>query len=428
MIRVLLPLLLLAAPLAAQSVRITESTVRDSLTGASATFAFPSTATRYRIRWQACIQVNAVSASWRCNQVTGPWVTAAAPAPPPAPVVTVTATPNPFPAGSAVAIVWAATNGATECFGSFGGQTYPLQPSGSESVNASPGEVVIRCTGPGGTGEARLVLAETAAPPPPPPPAPSPPPPPPVPPPAPPTPPPSGGALTPNMPAGWRVREELDFSQQIPQTQHGPIANGWELSWSVPSQQSATRQSDPIAPVSPPHVFQSRYFQGMPSGGGVGNVGKAFSGLRQVYVALVIKHDSLAADSKFQFHPISNKLFYLEPGNLVLTSRIWDVNYLTLGVAGTQEFRPASYRMPLGKWIRLEILADATARTYKLWASTLTAPGVWSAPELVLNATGVNMPSGGFNELKLDTTWGGSGGTMARDSYRWTDHLLVATP
>lgn len=216
------------------------------------------------------------------------------------------------------------------------------------------------------------------------------------------------------MPAGWRTREVLDFSQAIPQTQHGAIANGWELSFSNPAQQSATRVSDPTAPVSPSSVFQSRFYAGMNTGGGVGNVGKTFSpALQRVYVALWVKHDAT-----FQFHPVSNKLFYMEPGNLILTSRIWDANYLTLQVNQQQEFRPNGYRLPLGQWVRIEILADVPARTYTVWADG----------QQVLHATGVNMPSGGFRELKLDTTWGGAGGEKRGDSYRWTDHLIVATP
>lgn len=429
-------LLLLPSVLSAQSVRITEQTVRDSLTGASATFSFPTTAKRFRIRWQACIQLNAVSNSWRCNQETGPWNDVTPPVTLP-PVVTVTAVPDLLPAGSQSQLTWNATNGATECFGTFAGQTYPLAPSGSVSaaITAS-GVILVRCTGPGGTGQdsVRVTVTTTPppspppAPPPPPPsppPAPPPPPPPPAPPPSPPPappPPPTGGA-TPNMPAGWRTREVLDFSQAIPQTQHGAIANGWELSFSNPAQQSATRVSDPTAPVSPSSVFQSRFYAGMNTGGGVGNVGKTFSpALQRVYVALWVKHDA-----SFQFHPISNKLFYMEPGNLILTSRIWDFgelpsqrpSYLTLQVNQQQEFRPpASYQLPLGVWVRIEILADVPARTYKVWADGVQ----------VLNATGVNMPSGGFNELKLDTTWGGSGGSKVGDSYRWTDHLIVATP
>lgn len=90
-------LLGLAAPAAAQSVKVTGQARADTTATAVATVKPPAGVyTRTRVRWQACLQVDATTASWRCSQQTGPWIPAPV-APPPPPPTPVPPPPPPVP-------------------------------------------------------------------------------------------------------------------------------------------------------------------------------------------------------------------------------------------------------------------------------------------------------------------------------------------
>lgn len=253
------------------------------------------------------------------------------------------------------------------------------------------------------------------APVPPPAPPPSPPPPPPSPPPAPPPPPPTGGDRTPNLPSGWRTISDYGFSDVIGTGQDSQLgSSGWLISWN--SAGLTTRGSDPTAPISPAAVAQWHFNAGRPSGGGVGNIGRPIPRTDRVYVAFWVKHDP-----NYEFNPNDNKMLIFEPGHILVQSRRWATNYLLTEFAGAQvEFRPnivPNYTLPLGRYVRIEVLIDAVADRFRVWAD-----GV-----LVTDVTDSRI-SGGINEVKLDSTWGGASGPSTRDSYRWVDHIVVAVP
>ena len=69
----------------------------------------------------------------------------------------------------------------------------------------------------------------------------------------------------------------------------------------------------------------------------------------------------------------------------------------------------------VGAWEIVEMLADAAADNIKVWVNG----------ELRTNQS-VSL-AGGWNQVKLASTWGGSTGPRTRDSYRWIDHVFVAT-
>jgi len=227
------------------------------------------------------------------------------------------------------------------------------------------------------------------------------------------SPPPSGGGQYPNRPANYtRVLNDYGFNDPVPTAMDGALgSSGWAASWNSAGLTRRGTASD--APVSPSSVLEWAFTRaGTVSGGGVGNIGRGLPSVNQIYVAFWMKHDS-----QFEFHPISNKLLYLEPGNLILQTRMWESNWFTINNGGGGgEYRATGYTLPLGRWVQVEYLVDAVNNRIRLWADG----------RLVVDVA-ANL-AGGYRELKLDSTWGGSGGTKTRDSFRWIDHILVATP
>lgn len=212
-----------------------------------------------------------------------------------------------------------------------------------------------------------------------------------------------------NRPAGYtNTREDYPFNDSFPGTLHGNISGGWELSWN--SYASTTRATDATAPRSPSFVAQNEYVDGMTPGGGVGNIGKAFSSFNDVYIAFDVWWDE-----SFQLHPISTKLAYLEPGNVIL-EHIWG-NNLIVYRAGAQETPEAQWApTPFGQWVHIEWLVSTTLD----WTS------VWVDGELQINHA-MNF-AGNFSEFNLNSTWGGAGGSKSGSSFRRFDYILIATP
>lgn len=222
--------------------------------------------------------------------------------------------------------------------------------------------------------------------------------------------PPAGGNY-PNRPSNFtRVISDYGFDDAVPTNQEGKLgSSGWVASWNSAGLTRRATASD--APRSPTSILEWAFTQsGTRAGNGVGNISRSIPNLNRVYVAFWMKHDA-----NFQWHPISNKLIYLEPGNIILQSRHWE-NYFTvsIGSIGADQY-PQINTNPTGKWVFVEYLVDAPGRSIRVWAD-----GV-----LVTNYSGT-VPSP-WNELKLDSTWGGGGSTKSGDSFRWFDHIFVAT-
>lgn len=397
-------LALLVAPLSAQQTRdsvycakcipVRDST-RDSV---ASTVNVPVTS------WRV---VTRVTTTYRDSVVKVPVTPAPVPPPPPpapTPTLTVTAAPQTVASGEQVTFSWRATGMTGNCSVSDGRQTatgQPLEASHRVTVTRTT-TVTVRC----GTLTRSATATVTAAPvPPPPPPAPEP---------EPEVPPSTpGNPSYPNRPANYtRVISEYGFGDAVPTNQEGKLGNsGWLATWNGSG--LTRRGTDATAPVSPSSVLEWAYTRtGTPVGGGVGNVARYLSpNLRQVYIAFWMKHDS-----QFEWNPISNKLVYLEPGNIILQSRHWD-QYFTLwiGAHGVDSWPQRNMPIPLGQWQRVEYLVDGVAGFIRVWVD-----GV-----LVNSYTG-RIPTP-WSELKLDSTWGGAGGTKTRDSFRWMDHILVAT-
>lgn len=383
----------LAAPLVGQSTRDSVAcvkcvAVRDSTRDSTAvTTTVPVTSWRVTTR---------VTTTWRDSVVRVP----VPPTPPPAtPTLVLTATPNPVVAGQPVTISWRATNTTGSCVVRSGSQTasgQPLEATHQTTLNTTT-TVRVTC----GALTQSVTIQVTAAPTPPPP---APPPPPPVPP-APPV-----GGLYPNRPANFtRVLSDFGFDTAIPVGQEAPIGDGWRMGRN--RQGTLTRSEDPTAPRSPQYVWQSRYPAGMAAGGDIGIVYRSLPRVSRVYVATWVKHDP-----QFQFNSISNKYLYLEPGNIILQTRHWEHYWpVWVGGRGLDIWPTRVAPIPLGQWQLVEWLVDATAGQLRVWVD-----GV-----LVTSYNGT-LP-GNWEEMKLDTTYGGGSGSPSRDIFRWVDHIFVAT-
>src|SRR3989344_2080469 len=211
-----------------------------------------------------------------------------------------------------------------------------------------------------------------------------------------------------NRPASYTTTvTDYAFSDSVPATTQGSIGGGWGISWNAAGRTSIV--TDATAPVSPSNVLQWKYDAGGSSGSGVGDVSHSLPNVNQVYWCVFIKHSS-----NFEWNSISNKLLYLEPGNLLLESRLFQ-NYLPIwrsnGYGGT------TTPLPLNTWTQVEWLVDSVNKRSMVWRD-----GVLE--------TDLSMPvlAGGYGEAKIASTWGGSTGPRTRDSYRWIDHVLIAIP
>ncbi|MHB1329217.1 MAG: hypothetical protein ACYC2K_13555, partial [Gemmatimonadales bacterium] len=224
-------------------------------------------------------------------------------------------------------------------------------------------------------------------------------------------PPPSGGRYA-NRPANYtQVLSDYGFADAIPVSQEGSIGGGW----SVGRNRNGTvaRVTDATAPVSPSTVLEWVFPAGFQAGGDVGIVFRRLpAGTSRIYVAFSLKHDS-----NFEWNTIANKLLYLEPGNVILESRAWGHTLPVYNGARGEVIAPTVARaMPLGQWVHIEYLLDATTGRIQVWMD---------GQKLVDATTSL---AGNWSELKLDSTWGGIGQTSTRTSRRWIDHIVVATP
>jgi hypothetical protein len=197
-----------------------------------------------------------------------------------------------------------------------------------------------------------------------------------------------------------------------------PLAVGTAMGggWSVNNYRDMSRVIDSTAPVSPPSVLQWAYRKGDPSGTTVGIAYHPYpASTRELFVGFSVWHDP-----NFEWNPISNKLFYIEPGNIILETRE-NEDYLSVyvGASGTMYKATNPVTVPLGKWVNIEMLVRRGD------------PGlirVWMNGTLVMDRMVPVPPPGKFGELKLDSTWGGATGPRTRDSFRRVDHILVTTP
>jgi len=192
------------------------------------------------------------------------------------------------------------------------------------------------------------------------------------------------------------------------------MGGGWSVVYNAGG--SMARVSDPTAPVSPPYVLQWKYPAGHASGGGVGNLVHDLAGnASEVYVAFSMWHDS-----NFEWNSISNKMLYLEPGNILVESQVYGqalVGYI--GSIGGIYYPSIVQSWPMGGWASIEV---------QIRRGTNGLLRVWKNGVLVLDRALSIPTTTSLQELKLDTTWGGQTGPKTRDSYRRIDHVFVATP
>lgn len=226
-------------------------------------------------------------------------------------------------------------------------------------------------------------------------------------------PPPPTGGLYVNRPANYTtVLSDYAFNDSYPNgtATDQPVGGGWNLIyWLNGGISTVTKVSDPTGPISPSNVLQWKYYAGGPAGG-VGDLYHSLPNVNRIYVAFALKHDA-----NFEFNGVSNKLFYLEPGNFILQSR-HDNDWYSLYKGGTAYTPSINTPITKGTWEMVEILADGVAGNVKVWINGQLR-------------TNQNISfTQAWNQMKLDSTWGGFSVPRTRDSYRWVDHIFVATP
>lgn len=237
-----------------------------------------------------------------------------------------------------------------------------------------------------------------------------------------------GGDLNwPNRPVGLTTLVDTDFDDFTLPTAEGAAvtgtgADGWYTNNGGGRLSIIDESGDKILRAAFPGT-----------GGGGGGVGIIYhdypASHTRFYIGLKLRHPAGA-----ELNGISNKLFYLEPGNIILESYengpgapvlIEDVsggNWLSVydgTLAGTMYRSPATTALSIGAWDIIE------------WIVT-KGSGAGCGFQVYLNGVLVNsrsgaMPApGGYGELKYDTTWGG-GLNHTQAWNRDVAHIIVAT-
>ncbi len=175
--------------------------------------------------------------------------------------------------------------------------------------------------------------------------------------------------------------------------------------------------------MSPEYAVQTQYEIG--DMGGVGKVKfytNPISGsISQFYIALRVKWDN-----GYKWNDISNKLFYVEPGNIVLQSRhnvggIQRFLSVYVGAYNDDWLPDNNIAIPEGQWVTIEFLVERSTTAGEL--------RVWLNGVQTMHKTNIRVPTTGSSQrLDINDTWGGGGGPRVRNSYRWLDHVYIATP
>lgn len=197
--------------------------------------------------------------------------------------------------------------------------------------------------------------------------------------------------------------------------------SGWNTYYPTTAR-TTSRVADTSGGVSPTNVVETLYETGDATG-----VGKvkfylfADSAITEFYVALRIKWDS-----NYEWQPISNKLFFLEPGNIILQSRHLSnavQRYLSvfIGDTSTDHLPDNNVTITLGDWHTIEYIVKRSTTAGELH--------VWLDGVKTMTKTSVNVPTTAVQQtLDINDTWGGSGSARTRSSWRWIDHVYIATP
>lgn len=226
-------------------------------------------------------------------------------------------------------------------------------------------------------------------------------------------PPPAGGGLAfyTNRPTNYsNVVTDESFSDPLPAGHEIRFGDGWRSTWNDAG--LLRRTTDSSAPVSPTSVYESFYSRtGTIGGNGVGDMYHPLPNARQVFIGLAVKYDP-----NFEWNNTSTKLLILWAGTSPFHLQARYNNRALTPYVNSQQVTTWTGSIPLGQWNRIELLADAANSRVKVWLNgTLVQDAAFT------------FPSGAFTSLTLDSTWGG-GGTKTRDSWRWVDHIVVATP
>lgn len=232
----------------------------------------------------------------------------------------------------------------------------------------------------------------------------------------------TAGAWLENKPENYTtVLTDYSFDAVIPTGPDQPMGDGsgWNVYYPTAAR-TTKRIVDTTGAVSPQHSVETLYETG--DNRGVGKVKfyrSAASSITEFYVSIRVKWDS-----NYEWHPLSNKLLFLEPGNILLQSRYikngtqWYNSFL---INGTAYLPFNNMPIPLGEWVTIEFIMkrSATAGEFHVWLNGVKT----------LEQTGINVPTTSSSQtLDINDTWGGDGVPRSRQSQRWIDHVYIAVP
>lgn len=277
----------------------------------------------------------------------------------------------------------------------------------------------------------------------------------------------------PQEPEGFTRFAEFDFSD-FPQSRQGSGGCGagrWELAGRnvAPGGDSVRAagsrrvgllemREDPTAPASPPGVAAVNYPRGFEAGRGPVNfsgwdaAGHGPNGQKSaIYLSLWIKLDG----ANYENHAVGTKLVFLG-GGLPPTTRGQSGNQVVLFLKGSGKTAVASqFRVEMHQFFPKEAGAPFVARFLRqnVDQRPLVRAGSWHHFEVILNVNDPGIPNGrlrwwidgalvmnysnvlyrpkaatqaGFWNLKVNPTWGGTGGRKSRPDAILIDHIYLS--
>lgn len=228
----------------------------------------------------------------------------------------------------------------------------------------------------------------------------------------------------PNQPEGWSILTDYDFTDTVPVTD-GYLQIGSSGWWTNNPEGNASRDTS-ISGATNGAAFRNRYPEGTCCGIGPGGSANHHPGAEssRFYLAFRIRHSS-----NFVFHGASNKTWILSTSSFSGFGHFQTVSgHLFLNLAGGSgighNLVSDSEEIALWRdgtrsdWVWVELFYDYTNSIVSWWINEVPVAHHTSTPFMQPNVDGW-----GF-----DPTYGGTGGNVPEEQYRWLDRTRIVLP